>query len=199
MRSEKPMERDYCPGFPFYIPSFCILPSCHTSIPLLSHDFTSSYSSTPLVFSTPPFSPTSKPFYSSSLSPSLQLHCSSVLPSLPFTFFFSYYYLFLILFLLLLLQLILSALLSNPLTVLWQILESVRSNIDISEIIGSNTYDFERVSQSAAWVKAINGDEEHMLVWLSRCISSSCTCVYLTVVSFWLSFFPPTLIYGIRS
>ena len=66
----------------------------------------------------PPFSPTSKPFYHSSLSPSLQLHCSSFLPSLPFTFFFPYYYLFLILFLLLLLQLILSALLSNPLTVL---------------------------------------------------------------------------------
>jgi hypothetical protein len=27
--------------------------------------------------------------------------------------------------------------------------------------VGSNTYDFEKVSQSAAWVKAINGDHDH--------------------------------------
>ena len=40
-------------------------------------------------------------------------------------------------------------------------MESVRSKIDISEIIGSNTYNFEKVSQSAAWIKAINGDHDH--------------------------------------
>jgi hypothetical protein len=41
------------------------------------------------------------------------------------------------------------------------VLEATRSKIDINEIVGSNTYDFEKVSQSAAWVKAINGDHDH--------------------------------------
>ena len=63
--------------------------------------------------------------------------------------------------------------LSLPFLTPFKILEATHSNIDISEIIGSNTYDFERVSQSAAWVKAINGDEDHMLVCLSR---SHCRC-----------------------
>ena len=71
------------------------------------------------------------------------------------------------------LSLCLSLSLSLPFLTPFKILEATHSNIDISEIIGSNTYDFERVSQSAAWVKAINGDEDHMLVCLSR---SHCRC-----------------------
>ena len=39
-----------------------------------------------------------------------------------------------------------------------KILHTVRSKIDISEVIGSRSYDFERVSQSATWLKAINAD-----------------------------------------
>jgi G3E family GTPase len=41
-----------------------------------------------------------------------------------------------------------------------KIIETVRSKVDISEIIGSKTYDFEKVSQSAAWIKAITEEGE---------------------------------------
>jgi G3E family GTPase len=41
-----------------------------------------------------------------------------------------------------------------------KIIESVRSQIDVSEIVGARSYDFERVSQSATWIKAINDDSE---------------------------------------
>ena len=46
-----------------------------------------------------------------------------------------------------------------------KILESTYSKINIDEIIGSNTYDFDKVSQSATWLQAINnnhhrGDED---------------------------------------
>ena len=41
-----------------------------------------------------------------------------------------------------------------------KIIESVRSKIDINEVIGSQSYDFEQVAQSPAWIKAINDDSE---------------------------------------
>ena len=41
-----------------------------------------------------------------------------------------------------------------------KVLETVRSKIDISEVIGSKSYDFEKVSQSATWLQAINDDSE---------------------------------------
>lgn len=37
-----------------------------------------------------------------------------------------------------------------------KVIESVRSRIDVGEVIGSKSYDFEKVSQSATWLKAIN-------------------------------------------
>jgi G3E family GTPase len=40
------------------------------------------------------------------------------------------------------------------------IIESIRSKIDINEVIGSESYDFDQVSQSPAWIKAINDDSE---------------------------------------
>lgn len=42
-----------------------------------------------------------------------------------------------------------------------KIIESINSNININEIIGSNSYNFTKVSQSVAWLKAINSDVEH--------------------------------------
>jgi G3E family GTPase len=42
-----------------------------------------------------------------------------------------------------------------------KIIESINSKININEIIGSNSYNFTKVSQSVAWLKAINSDEEH--------------------------------------
>eukprot|EP00596_Hydrurales_sp_CCMP1899_P000497 CAMPEP_0119036678 /NCGR_PEP_ID=MMETSP1177-20130426/4557_1 /TAXON_ID=2985 /ORGANISM="Ochromonas sp, Strain CCMP1899" /LENGTH=531 /DNA_ID=CAMNT_0006996899 /DNA_START=108 /DNA_END=1703 /DNA_ORIENTATION=+ len=43
-----------------------------------------------------------------------------------------------------------------------KMIEASHSKIDVNEIIGSNTYDFEKVSQSAAWIKAMNDDhDEH--------------------------------------
>ena len=42
-----------------------------------------------------------------------------------------------------------------------KILESSYSKIDINEIIGSNSYDFDKVSQSATWLKAINNINHH--------------------------------------
>ena len=41
-----------------------------------------------------------------------------------------------------------------------KIIESVNSKIDIGEIIGSKSYDFEKVSQSASWIKAINDQSD---------------------------------------
>ena len=41
-----------------------------------------------------------------------------------------------------------------------KIIESVRSKIDVAEVVGSRTYDFDKVSQSAAWIKAINDESE---------------------------------------
>ncbi len=43
-----------------------------------------------------------------------------------------------------------------------KIIESINSKININEIIGSNSYNFTKVSQSVAWLKAINSDEEHI-------------------------------------
>lgn len=43
-----------------------------------------------------------------------------------------------------------------------RILCTTRSKIDIGEVIGSKSYDFEKVSQSATWLKAINSPEEHV-------------------------------------
>ena len=37
-----------------------------------------------------------------------------------------------------------------------KILESIKSKIDLNEIIGSKSYDYGKVSQSAAWLQAIN-------------------------------------------
>jgi G3E family GTPase len=42
-----------------------------------------------------------------------------------------------------------------------KILESTYSKINIDEIIGSNTYDFDKVSQSATWLQAINSHNHH--------------------------------------
>jgi len=42
-----------------------------------------------------------------------------------------------------------------------KILESTYSKINIDEIIGSNTYDFDKVSQSATWLQAINNNHHH--------------------------------------
>ena len=42
-----------------------------------------------------------------------------------------------------------------------KILESSYSKINIDEIIGSNTYDFDKVSQSATWLQAINNHNHH--------------------------------------
>jgi G3E family GTPase len=42
-----------------------------------------------------------------------------------------------------------------------KILESTYSKINIDEIIGSNTYDFDKVSQSATWLQAINNHHNH--------------------------------------
>ena len=41
-----------------------------------------------------------------------------------------------------------------------KIIESVRSKIDINEVIGSQSYDFDQVAQSPAWIKAINDNSE---------------------------------------
>jgi len=41
-----------------------------------------------------------------------------------------------------------------------KIIESVRSKIDVAEVVGARTYDFDKVSQSAAWIKAINDESE---------------------------------------
>ena len=148
-------------SFFFKFLHFTFFRSYYTSIPLRVHIFTSSHYAArsilrSLLLDLPSFK--TPPIFVSLIIPSSLLHfflsfltLSFLLFSFHLLFFFPRHYL-----------------------LLWlcKILEAVRSNIDISEIIGSNTYDFERVSQSAAWVKAINGDEEHMLVWLLRCLSS---------------------------
>lgn len=41
-----------------------------------------------------------------------------------------------------------------------KIIESIHSNINIDEIIGSKSYDFDKVSQSATWLHAINQPHE---------------------------------------
>ena len=43
-----------------------------------------------------------------------------------------------------------------------KIIESIRSKIDINEVIGSESYNFDQVSQSPAWIKAINDDSEKL-------------------------------------
>lgn len=43
-----------------------------------------------------------------------------------------------------------------------KIIESVRCAVDVSEIVGSKSYDFDKVSNSAAWIQAINDDSEKM-------------------------------------
>jgi len=40
-----------------------------------------------------------------------------------------------------------------------QIIETIHSNIDIGAIIGSKSFDFDRVSQSATWIKAMNNHD----------------------------------------
>ena len=44
-----------------------------------------------------------------------------------------------------------------------KIFETIRGNIDVSEIIGSKSFDYEKVSQSAAWISAINGNHEEKM------------------------------------
>lgn len=41
-----------------------------------------------------------------------------------------------------------------------KIIEAVRSKVEINEVIGTNSYDFDKVSTSAAWIKAMN-DPHH--------------------------------------
>ena len=43
-----------------------------------------------------------------------------------------------------------------------RILCTTRSKVDISEIVGSKSYDFDKVSQSATWLRAINNPEEKL-------------------------------------
>lgn len=42
-----------------------------------------------------------------------------------------------------------------------KIVETVRSQVNIAEVIGSRGFDFEKVSQSPAWIKAINEHATH--------------------------------------
>jgi G3E family GTPase len=41
-----------------------------------------------------------------------------------------------------------------------RIIETVQSNVNIDDIIGSKSYDYDKVSQSAAWIQAINRPEK---------------------------------------
>eukprot|EP01041_Mallomonas_annulata_P010756 gene10756-22475_t len=43
-----------------------------------------------------------------------------------------------------------------------KIVETIRCKIDVNELIGSKSFDYEKVSQSATWIKAINSKEEHI-------------------------------------
>lgn len=43
-----------------------------------------------------------------------------------------------------------------------EIIESVQCNVKITDIIGRNLYDFDKVSQSAAWIKAMNDNQNQV-------------------------------------
>lgn len=43
-----------------------------------------------------------------------------------------------------------------------EIIESIKCNVNIGDIIGRNLYDFEKVSQSAAWIQAMNDNHNQV-------------------------------------
>jgi ribosome biogenesis GTPase A len=55
-----------------------------------------------------------------------------------------------------------------------KMIEASHSKIDVNEIIGSNTYNFEKVSQSAAWIKVLICMYLHMYVFKLMCLRIYC-------------------------